>query len=65
MDPRADFDLASAIAGAIVIGLGGLLLLDQLDAIHLGFGYMVPALLAAAGGILLAFGLAGPQRRRR
>jgi len=65
MAPREDFDLASAIAGAIVIALGGLLLLDQVDVIHLGFGYMVPAVLAAVGGILLAFGLAGPQPRRR
>ena len=64
MTSPEDFDLASLIAGVIVIGLGGLLLLDQLDAIDIGFGYMVPVALAAVGGILLAFGLAGPRRRR-
>jgi hypothetical protein len=63
MTPREDFDPASLIAGVIVIVLGGLLLADQLDAIHLGFGYMLPAVLAAVGGILLACGLI-PRARR-
>ena len=65
MAPDEDFDPASAIAGVIVIALGGLLLLDQLDVFEVGFAYMLPAILAAVGGILLACGLAGPARKRR
>ena len=37
MAPDEDFDPASAIAGVIVIALGGLLLLDQLDVFEVGF----------------------------
>lgn len=54
-----DFDPASLAAGLIVIGLGLLLLLDQADAIDLRFGYFLPAILGAVGGIMLAVGLAG------
>ena len=48
----------------LVIALGALLLLDQADVFDLRFEYMLPAVLAAVGGILLACGLAGPPRGR-
>jgi hypothetical protein len=62
MRARAGFDPASLISGVIVIALGALLLLDQADILELRFGYMLPALLGAVGGILLACGLTGPPR---
>ena len=55
------FDLASLVAGIAVSVLGVILLLDQVDAIELSFGYLVPALLAVVGSILLAAGLSGPR----
>jgi hypothetical protein len=64
MSPRAGFDPASLVSGVIVIALGALLLLDQADVVELRFGYLLPAMLAAVGGILLACGLAGPARER-
>ena len=64
MRPRAGFDPASLISGVIVIVLGGLLLLDQADVVELRFGYLLPALLGAIGGIMLACGLTGPPRGR-
>ena len=51
-------DSTSLVAGLVLIGLGGLFLLDRLDALDLRFGYLWPALLAALGAILLASGLA-------
>ena len=62
MRPRPGYDPASLVAGLILIVLGGLLLLDQADVIELSFAYMLPAVLAALGGIFLACGLAGPRR---
>jgi hypothetical protein len=62
--PRPGYDPASLIAGVIVIALGGLLLLDQADVLELQPKYLLPALLAAVGGILLACGLIGPPRGR-
>jgi uncharacterized membrane protein len=62
--PRPGYDPASLVAGVIVIVLGGLLLLDQADVLDLHAEYMLPAVLAAVGGILLACGLAGPPRGR-
>ena len=47
-----------------MILLGGLLLLDQADVMEVGPEYLMPAVLAAVGGILLACGLAGPPRGR-
>ena len=64
MTPRPGFDPASLVSGLIVIALGGLLLLDQTDVLELEFAYMLPAVLGAIGGILLACGLAGPPRGR-
>ncbi len=54
-----DFDPASLVAGLAVCGLGVLLLLDQVEAIDLRFGYLLPALLGVVGAILLAVGLTG------
>ena len=64
MTPRPGYDPASLVSGIIVILLGGLLLLDQADVLDLRWEYMLPAVLAAVGGILLACGLAGPPRGR-
>jgi hypothetical protein len=50
-------DWTSLAAGLALIALGGLLLLDRVEAIDLRFGYLWPALLGAAGAILLAAGL--------
>ena len=64
MTPRPGYDPASLVSGVLVIMLGGLLLLDQADVLELGAEYVLPAVLAAVGGILLACGLAGPPRGR-
>jgi hypothetical protein len=56
---RRGFDPASLVAGLAVITLGIVLLLDQLDALDLRFGYLAPALLGVVGTILLALGLTG------
>ena len=64
MRPRPGFDPASLVSGVLVILLGVLLLLDQADVLELRFEYLLPALFAAVGGILLACGLAGPPRGR-
>lgn len=50
-------DWTSLAAGLVLIGLGGLFLLDRVQALDLRFGYLWPALLAALGAILLAAGL--------
>jgi uncharacterized membrane protein len=62
--PRPGYDPASLIAGVIVIVLGGVLLLDQADVLEVAPEYLLPAVLASVGGILLACGLAGPPRDR-
>jgi uncharacterized membrane protein len=59
--PASGYDPASLISGIIVIALGSLLLLDQADVLELDPKYLLPAVLAAVGGILLACGLAGPR----
>jgi hypothetical protein len=56
---RDGFDPVSLVAGLAVCGLGALELLDQLDVVTLRFGYMVPAMLATIGVILLGGGLFG------
>jgi hypothetical protein len=50
-------DWTSLAAGLVLIGLGGLLLLDRAETLDLRFGYLWPALLAAIGVIVLAAGL--------
>jgi hypothetical protein len=64
MKPRPGFDPASLISGLLVVALGALLLLDQADVLELRFEYLLPALFATIGGILLACGLSGPPRGR-
>ena len=63
MKARPGFDPGSLVAGLIVIALGIVLLLDRTDVLDLRFDYWWPLALAAVGGVLLACGLAGPQRR--
>jgi uncharacterized membrane protein len=64
MTPRPGYDPASLISGIILILLGVLLLLDRAEVLELRSEYVLPAVLAAVGGILLACGLAGPPRGR-
>lgn len=60
MTPRTD--IPALVGGIAVTALGFLLLLDRLEVLHLGFGWLWPALLATAGAYLVASGLAGPRR---
>jgi hypothetical protein len=55
-------DPVTLVAGLVTVVLGVLLLLDQLGEVELGFGYTAPAVLAAAGAVFVASGLAGRQR---
>jgi hypothetical protein len=50
-------DIPALVAGLALLALGGLLLLNALDAIDLGLGGFAPVACAAAGAILLANGL--------
>ena len=52
---RADRTLI--VAGVATVALGVLLLLDRTGAIDVQFNYMVPAVLAAIGVVLLSAGL--------
>jgi hypothetical protein len=52
---RADRTLI--VAGLATVALGALLLLDRTGVIDVRFDYMVPAVLAAVGVVLLAAGL--------
>ena len=52
---RADRTLI--VAGLAAVALGTLLLLDRTDVLNVRFDYMVPAVLAAIGAVLLAAGL--------
>jgi hypothetical protein len=61
---RHGVDVPSLVAGVAIGGLGGLLLLDFLEVIHLSLGWLWPAVLAVVGAILLALGLSGPRSRR-
>ena len=56
-------DRTSLVAGLVIVISGIVLLLDQLDSIHLRFGYGAPLLIAAVGAILLTAGLEGPRDR--
>ena len=47
-------DLTSLIGGIVLVALGVLLTLASEDVIDLSLNYLWPALLAAAGAILLA-----------
>ncbi|HEX8054526.1 MAG TPA: hypothetical protein VF517_16175 [Thermoleophilaceae bacterium] len=59
---RRALDLTSLVAGVAIAVLGALLLLDQEDAIDLGFAYLAPAVTATVGAILLASGLSRSRR---
>jgi uncharacterized membrane protein YidH (DUF202 family) len=56
-DRRADRTLIAA--GLATIALGALLLLDRTRVIDIQFDYMVPAVLAALGAVLVTAGLSG------
>jgi hypothetical protein len=58
---RRSPDVASVVAGACVIALGVMLLLDAAGTIDLRFRVLGPALLGAMGAILLASGLTRPR----
>jgi hypothetical protein len=47
----------SLVAGAVIVLLGAVLLLDRLDALDLRFAALGPLACAALGAILLASGL--------
>jgi hypothetical protein len=54
---RRRFDLASLVAGLVLICFGTLLLLDRVDVLNLRFAAVGPIVCAALGAILLAAGL--------
>lgn len=58
---RGRFDPVSLVAGVVIAALGLLLLLDQLGELELDFGLTAPAVLAAAGAVLVASGLSQRQ----
>ena len=58
-------DRVSLTAGLVVIGLGGLLLLDQEDVIDLTLGLAGALVAATIGTILLVSGLAGEDGPER
>jgi hypothetical protein len=56
-------ELTSLVAGLAIAALGTLLLLDELDQLHLGFAYLAPAVTATVGAILVASGVSRSRRR--
>ena len=54
---RGRADRTLIVAGLVTVALGTLLLLDRTDVLNIRFDYMVPAVLAAIGAVLLAAGL--------
>lgn len=54
-------DVTSVVAGACVVALGVLLLLDAAGTLDLRFAVLGPAACAALGAILLASGLTRPR----
>ena len=57
-------DRTSLVAGLVITVTGLVLLLDQLGAIDVRFGYGLPLLIGAVGAILLVAGLDGPRDRQ-
>jgi hypothetical protein len=55
-------DVPALVGGVAVTALGFLLLLDRLEILHVGFGWLWPALLATVGAYLVASGLARSRR---
>ncbi len=54
-------DITSLVAGACIIALGLLLLLDASGDVDLDFGVLGPAACGALGAILLASGMSRPR----
>ena len=54
---RGRADRTLIVAGLVTVALGTLLLLDRTDVLNVRFDYMLPAVLAAIGAVLLAAGL--------
>jgi hypothetical protein len=54
-------DITSVVAGACVVALGLLLLLDATGALELRFAVLAPAACAALGATLLASGISRPR----
>ena len=54
---RGRADRTLIVAGLAAIALSTLLLLDRLHVVDLRFDYMLPAVLAAVGAILVSAGL--------
>ena len=51
-------DLPTLVSGVAITVLGTVLLLDNVDEVHLDFGSLAPVVLAVLGVILLVGGLA-------
>jgi hypothetical protein len=49
-------DIRALVAGVSLLALGGVLLLNALDVIHLSFAAFAPVACAATGAILVANG---------
>lgn len=58
---RGGPDMPALVAGLAVLALGGVLLLDALEAIDLSFAVFAPVACAATGAILVANGLSRRQ----
>ena len=58
---RSGPDIRALVAGLAVLALGGVLLLDAIDAIDLTFAVFAPVACAATGAILVANGLSRRQ----
>ena len=54
-------DIRALVAGLAVLALGGVLLLDAIDAIDLTFAVFAPVACAATGAILVANGFSRRQ----
>lgn len=54
-------DITSVVAGACVVALGVLLLLDATGTLDLRFAVLGPAVCAALGATLLASGMTRPR----
>lgn len=54
---RGRADRTLIVAGLATVALGTLLLLDRTGVVDVRFDYMLPAVLAAVGAVLLAAGL--------
>jgi hypothetical protein len=57
-------DAVSLVSGALIAGLGALVLLDSSGAVELSVGWIAVALTGAVGAILLLSGLANGGEER-